>query len=332
MISPQQRCATIAISSTCPKFTNNFKFHALGNEIVLGEFEGKFFVNLQCAANSKCFNSIDVGFPFQNALTVNLIERPILITPVDKFIKYLFKIGAKDSTSWANLIPNYHQAYSAAFAICRKDISKDTTESESSKYIIKTESEWQELIKNKNALWVTTIYRQHDKNMKSFTISNQLLETLGYSKDSFCSKVLREGFPKMILTDRGYFELPQLSQLIFEEYHLLNYRRGPIVKKCQLYNSQDQLVYATQSFEPYVIQTGNEEEVEARFLLAYDVNEDGIPEPTPELLNSKFGENLLLLQQQASTFLTKFYDKYGGDLKDSRRCRVRELKAPDQAD
>jgi hypothetical protein len=328
-ITPQQRCATVAISR-CPKFINNFKFHALGYEIVLGECEGKFFVNLECAAHSKSFSSIDLDFPFPNALTVNLIERPMVITPVDKFIAYMLRIGDKGNIAWANTIQNYKQTYSEAYAKCRKDMHKDNTGS--SNYIINTESAWQELIKNKNAMWITTIYSPHGKKMKSFTIENKFLETLGYSRDSFCSKVLREGFPKMFLTDRAYFELSQLSPLLFEEYHLLNYHRGEIVKKCQLYNSQDQLVNAMQSFQTFIMQTNNEEELEARFLFTYDVSDDTIPESTTEMLNSMYTEDSLSIQQKQSIFMTKFYDKYGGDLKDSSRCRVRELKNLDQED
>jgi hypothetical protein len=290
----------------------------------------KFFVNLECAAHLKSFSSIDLDFPFPNALTVNLIQRPMLITPVDKFIEHILKVGATRNIAWANLMQNYKQTYSAAYAKCRKDMHKDIPES--SKYIIKTERAWQELIKNKNAMWITTVYSPDGKDMKSFTIVNKFLDTLGYSRDSFCSKVLREGFPKMFLTDSAYFELSQLSTQIFEEYHLLNYHKGEIVKKCQLYNSQDQLVHATQTFQTIVVQTSNEEELEARFLFTYEVNDEADPESTPEMLNSIYIEHFMLIQQQQSIFLKKFYDKYGGDLMDSRRCSVRELKNSDQED
>jgi len=322
--SPPPRSATIPIP-IYDKFSNNFKFHALGHEIVLGECEGKIFLNLECAAHSKSFNSIDLDFPFPNALTVNLVERPMMITPVDKFVEYILKIGEKGCIAWANLIQNYQESYSAAYAKCRKDLQKNTPES--NKYIIRTASAWEELIRNRNAMWVTTIYNANGKNMKSFTISNKLLETLGYDRDSFCSKVVREGFPRMFLTDKTYFEV---SPLNFEEYHLLNYRTGPIVKKSQLYNSQDRLLNAIQSFQIYVIQTGNEEEIEARALYMYDVDEDSLTEPAPEMLNSKYTEALLLLHQQKCAFLAEFYDKYGGDVKNSIRCRVRELKDESQ--
>jgi len=306
---------------TPARFLNPCQFYFIPRVIGLAERCGKIDFNIdRIVTHAKHVTGIDVQSSQNHIVNVSLEDNPLVgKTPKEYLVARLKSFGDKDLNDWADYVDNFHESYTTAF----KNFTNKVNQGTNIDSLVPNFDEATSELSNNYGLWLSYKYTEEGVYGVGISVSNKLLDKLGYTVDKFVETVYQGGIPRIIASDDAY---SRLSPEIFKREFCLELKKIFAVINVDLIDSKGDLIPARQKMGS-LTKSNPDRFLEVKHYIFFEFPKDSPVKSEKKILdNPDFMNASKEKQRHTAEFLNLYYGYKPEDADTLRRtCKYKDI-------
>jgi len=287
----------------------------------LAERYGKIDFNIdRVVTHAKHVKGIDVQSSKNHIVNLSLEDNPLMSrTPKEYLVARLKSFGDKDLNDLADYVDNYKESYTTAF----KNFTNKVKQRSNIDSLVPNFDEATSELSDNYGLWLSCKYAAEGVFGAGMSVSNKLLDKLGYTVDKFVETAYQGGIPRIIANDEAY---SRLSYEIFKSEYCFELKKTLAVINVDLIDSKGDLIPARQKMGS-LAKPNPDGSFEVKHYIFFEFPKDSRVESEKNILdNPDFVKASKKKQRQTAEFLTSHYS-YKPETADTirRTCKYKEI-------
>jgi len=303
------------------RFLNPCQFYFIPRVIGLAERCGKIDFNIdRIVTHAKHVTGIDVQSSQNHIVNVSLEDNPLVgKTPKEYLVARLKSFGDKDLNDWADYVDNFQESYTTAL----KNFTNKVNQGTNIDSLVPNFDEATSELSNNYGLWLSYKYTEEGVYGVGMSVSNKLLDKLGYTVDKFIETAYQGGIPKIIASDEAY---TRLSYEIFKSEYCFELKKTLAVINVDLIDSKGDLIPARQKMGS-LVKPNSDGSLDVKHYIFFDFPEDSSVKSEKNILdNPDFVNASKEKQRHHIAFLHSSYGYKPEDADTIRRtCKYKDI-------